>query len=113
MNTVNPQVLNAVEMTNQSVTGPSVPQRQGAGNAYQAVAQSMAISVQDASMLLRNLSTIATTAIGVATAKLVGGDATMIPVIEASQKVITDAAEAFKTIGVNSGEILQNFPSGD
>ena len=111
---LNPKIVKAVEITNKAVIDPDVVKVEGAGSSYQAVAQSMALSVQDASTLLRNVSTIATTAIGVATAKFIEEkDPKMLVIIQQSQDMITKTAETFKTIGTNSGEVLKSFPHGE
>ena len=74
----------------------------------------MALTVQDASSLLRNVNTLATTTMGAATAKLIkDGDPKMAAVIQQAQQTIQDAAESFKTIGTYSGDILKNFPTGE
>lgn len=85
---------------------------QAYAKAQQAVAQSTAIVVQDAADNLRNLSTITTTAIGVALAQLLAtGDPKYSKVIEEAQKVMTDSAANFATIGENAAKVLKAFPS--
>ena len=97
-----------------SNTPPTTQIRQeGAGKAYQAVAQSTALAVQDATDNLRNLSTISSTAQGVAMAQLLAtGENKYAKAIEVAQKMSEAAAQNFKTIGVNASDILKGFPSG-
>ncbi|UAA37891.1 hypothetical protein KIH87_14485 [Paraneptunicella aestuarii] len=80
--------------------------------AHQAVAQSTAIAIQDASDNLRNLSTITTTTIGIALAKLLAtGDTKYATVIEEAQKVLTKGAESFADIGEKAAKIAKDYPS--
>ncbi len=111
---ITPTVLEAVKSTNKLVVDPETTRTHGSGSAYQAVSQAMALTVQDASSLLRNINTLSTTAMGVATAKLISdGDPKMAAVIQQAQQTIENAAETFKTIGTYSGDILKNFPTGE
>ena len=78
--------------------------------AQQGVAQSTVIAVQDATDNLRNLSTITTTAIGVALSQLMlTGDPKYQKVIEESQKVLKKATENLATVGEISVKILKEF----
>ena len=101
-----------------STTGNSTPvttqiRQEGAGKAYQAVAQSTAIAVQDATDNLRNVSTISATALGVAMAQLLAtGEPKYVLAIEEAQKIAVDAANNFKVIGINAADVLKAFPSG-
>ncbi len=94
-------------------TDPGLPVMQGAGMATQAVAQSMAIAVQDSVDMLRNVTTIETTAIGMATAKwLEQPENPFYPVIiTTSTATMTAVAEVMKTIGENTVTILQKYES--
>lgn len=79
--------------------------------AQQAVAQSSAIAIQDATDNLRNLSTITTTAIGVALAQLLAtGDPKYAKVIEEAQKVMAKGTENYAKVGENASKILAEFP---
>jgi TPR repeat protein len=76
----------------------------------QAVAQSTSIAVQDAADYLRNLSTITSTAIGVALAQLLAtGDPKYSKVIEEAQKVMEKAAEHFSSVGEKAAKIQKDF----
>lgn len=87
----------------------------GAGKAYQSVSQSTAIAIQDAADNLRNISTISATAMGVAMAEMLatGDVAKYSPIITEANKMISDSATNFKTIGTNAEDVLKNFPVGD
>ena len=86
---------------------------QAAGLATQSVAQSMAIAIQDAADLLRNISTIESTAIGIATAKWIADPVNVAykEVIQTSQQVIGDTAKTMGEIGKIAAQILTEFPS--
>jgi hypothetical protein len=110
---VNPQVVDLINTVQAATMGPQVVKTSGAGKAYQAVAQSTAIAVQDAADTLRNMSTIATTAIGVAMAQyLATKDKDYLKAIDEAQTVMTNATQNFTNIGAAAGEILRGFPSG-
>ncbi len=86
---------------------------QGAGKAYQSVAQSMAIAVQDATDGLRNTTTMATTAMGVALAQfLATKDEEYLKAIAPAQGMITASTTTLTTVGTTATTILKAFPSG-
>lgn len=76
----------------------------------QAVAQSTAIAIQDATDNLRNLSTITTTAIGVALSQLLAtGEPKYSKVIEEAQNVMKKGVENFASVGEKSAKILKDY----
>ncbi len=94
---------------------PTVVKIQGAGKAYQSVAQSMALAVQDATDHLRNISTVATTAVAVATEMMISDPEKFgqyVKIINQAQESVNKAATTFKDIGTDAGDVLDNFPSG-
>lgn len=94
---------------------PQLIQNEGAGKAYQSVAQSMAIAIQDATDGLRNINTIANTALGVALAQGIAMNDPSIytSMISAISTLEANAASNFLTIGTNAGTILSQFPSSN
>ena len=109
---VNPQIVDALTVVKQNTLSGDVVRVNGAGKAYQSVAQSMAIAIQDATDNLRNTGQISNTAQGVAMAKLLETkNAFYVQVLEYAQKMNDSAAETFKTIGINAADILKGFPS--
>lgn len=83
------------------------------GQAYQSVAQSAAIAIQDAADYLRNVTTIATTAAGVAMAQYLANPAgaeQYRAVMAETQKFVAAAMSNFETIGVNAEKLLKHFP---
>lgn len=105
---------NSITQSNSSTTPYSSHIRQeGAGKSYQSVAQSTAIAIQDATDNLRNINTISSTAMGVAMAQfLATGETKYANAIEIAQKMSTEAASNFLTIGTNASDVLKGYPSG-
>jgi hypothetical protein len=92
---------------------PQVVLTSGAGKAYQSVAQSTAIAVQDATDALRNISTIATTAMGVAMAQLLAtGDQKYATALDKAKELVQDATEDYAKIGSAAAAVLKGFPAG-
>lgn len=86
------------------------PLAYGAGIAVQSISQSVAIAVQDASDLMRDIATIESTAIGVATKKMIAEKNPLyIPIIESCQKVMTDASKYWLEVGENGAKVLSAY----
>jgi len=83
-----------------------------AGRAYQSVAQSAAIAIQDGTDYLRNVSTISTTSIGVAMALLVAGDpkGNASTIIQTAQSVASAAVTQFTQVGTAAVQVATDFP---
>jgi hypothetical protein len=93
------------------VTGPT-PSAQSQAKAAQSVGQTTAIVIQDAADMLRNVSTIETTAIGAATAAwLATQDPAYALIIETSMSVMEQTAALYLTIGTNAATVLAKFES--
>jgi hypothetical protein len=87
---------------------------QSAADIIQAsIAQSMAQAVQDAVDTLRNISTIETTVIGVASAKWVAQPELVVyeAIIENAQKNITFAVTNLANVGETAAKVLKQFQS--
>ena len=107
-------LMNNVQQLQQATMSPNVIKASGAGKAYQSVAQSTAIAVQDATDTLRNLSTISSTAIGAAMAQMLADPKNASKyqqVITQAQDIMTQAAATFQTIGQDAATVLNGFPS--
>ena len=104
--------LDPVIRTQQATMYPDILFQSGAGKAFQFVAQSAAMAIQDATDNLRNLSTLSSTAIGVAMSQLMStGDAkTWGPVITAAQKIVSQGAADFQQIGMYAANVVKEFP---
>ena len=98
---VNSQVTDAIDQAQIAAMSLGVITRSGAGKAYQSVAQTTAIAVQDAADHLRNLSTLSATALGVAVAQfLATGEPKYLQAVEAVQGMVKSAADDFQKIGL-------------
>ncbi|MGK7956432.1 MAG: hypothetical protein AB4063_14465 [Crocosphaera sp.] len=105
--------LGDVSKINAELLDPKTVRTQGAGKAYQSVAQSMAIAVQDATNYLENALIVSSSAIAVATAKMVatGQVEPYDKIIAQAGKTIDMAAQNFSDIGKKASDILKDFPS--
>jgi len=114
MTKVNPLIVDVLQQTQTATLTQGVVLTSGAGKAYQSVAQSTALAVQDAADALRNVSTMATTAAGVALAQILAtGQAELYqPTLDSAQSIMTNAIADFGKIGMAAGEILKTFPAG-
>jgi glycerol kinase len=102
-------------MSSDSSITPQIMKEEGAMKAYQSVAQSMALAIQDAVDNLRNINTISATAMGVAMAQMLADPATAAvyePIVTNAQQMSTSASGNFLTIGQNAAAVLNGFPSG-
>jgi uncharacterized protein YukE len=109
---VNPQVVDLINQVHRATLYEDRITRSGAGKAYQSVAQSSAIAVQDATDALRNISTIATTAAGVAIAQLLAtGNGQYVDALKEIQKMVTSAADDYAKVGAAATVIINQFPT--
>jgi hypothetical protein len=109
---VNPKVIDMINQAQAAAMDYQVVKTSGAGKAYQSVAQSAAIAVQDATDALRNISTISTTAAGVVIAQMIAGNDANAQVLTQVQSMMTSATEDYERIGAAAIKILGSFPSG-
>ena len=111
---INPQIVDAINASQVATMSPQVVKTSGAGKAYQSVAQSTAIAVQDAADNLRNVSLISSTAAGVALSQMLAtGDTTpYTDVLTQAKDLMTNAVTNFAAIGQSAAQILREFPSG-
>ncbi|NEQ40436.1 MAG: hypothetical protein F6K40_31085 [Okeania sp. SIO3I5] len=109
------QTKQSILINTRTNLAPEIVKTEGAGKAYQSVAQSMAIAVQDATDNLRNITTISSTAIAVCT-QLMIAERKVTPyaeIIAKSQETLSSTVKIFEKVGKSSGTILKEFPSGD
>ncbi|WP_422506080.1 hypothetical protein [Stenotrophomonas sp. GZD-301] len=110
---VNAQVIDVINQVQFATMSPQVVLTSGAGKAYQSVAQSAAIAVQDAADALRNVSTIATTAAGVAMAQyLATGEDKYAKALTQAQSLMQGATDDFARVGTAAATVLKDFPAG-
>jgi hypothetical protein len=112
---VNPQTINTIEALQQSTLTGTLIKHAGAGKAYQSVSQSTAMAVQDATDSLRNVSTMSTTAMGVAISQMLatGEVDKYAPIIQHAADMVKQSATNFELIGANASSLLKGFPVGD
>ncbi len=111
LTTVNPQILDAVTQTNKNVLQGA--RAAGSGIAYQHVAQSAAIAIQDAVEYLRNIAAVSTATTGVAMGMLLAEQRPQCAnaALEAAQTAMKNASALFAEVGANAANVLKNFPS--
>lgn len=110
---VNPQIIDVINQSQLATMSPQVVLTSGAGKAYQSVAQSTAIAIQDATDTLRNISTIATTAAGVAMAQfLATGDKKYAEALVHAQDMMQAATQDYAQVGSIAASVLKGFPAG-
>jgi len=112
LSTLNTQILDTVQQVRTAVTYPEITFDTGSGKAFNFVAQAAAMAVQDATDNLRNISTMSTTAIGVAMTQLVssGDIQTWGPILQVAQTLVRNCAVDFQTIGTQAADVLRSFP---
>jgi hypothetical protein len=109
----NPSIIELINNAQTATMGTGVVLTSGAGKAYQSVAQSAAIAVQDATDALRNITTIATAASGVAIAHLLAGkdpDGRYKDALNAAQGMMEKATGDYASVGKAAATILNGFP---
>ncbi|AHE27328.1 hypothetical protein V4E86_05680 [Burkholderia pseudomallei] len=110
---VNSQVIDVINQSQLATMSPQVVLTSGAGKAYQSVAQSTALAVQDATDALRNITTIATTAAGVAMAQfLATGKPQYATALTQAQEMMKSATDDYAKIGTVAATVLKGFPAG-
>lgn len=112
---MNVQLLDTLSSVRGAVATPEMTWETGSGKAFNFVAQAAAMAVQDATDNLRNVSTMSTTAIGVAMTQLIssGDYDTWQPVVSIAQGLVKSCADDFQNIGLTAARVLQSFPPGE
>jgi len=114
-NETNQQISHTLQVIQEQDIQGNSARVAGAGKAFQSVSQSSALAVQDATDNLRNVNTMATTAMGVALSQMLAtGDVeTYSNIIEEANKMVQGGANNYVTIGSSAGSMLGNFPTGN
>lgn len=112
---------NAINTINSSVCTPQMVKLQGAGKAYQMVAQSMALAIGDATDYLRNMEALSVAATTVLVEQVVK-DAVQDKELKAAEvagvigmlnsNLMGPVIQNFSTIGQDAATILKGFPDG-
>jgi hypothetical protein len=114
MNVVDPAIVDAINQTQKATLDAQVVLTGGAGKAYQAVAQSAALAIQDAVEALRHTSAVSASATGIALAQfLASGDPRYLEALPAAQAMVTKGIEDFRALALAASELVKEFPSGD
>ena len=84
---------------------------QAVAKAVQSIAQSAAISVQDATDMMRNVTTVEVTAIGVATAKWIADPSNVqyVEIINKALSTLKETALLYETMGQKAANVLKQF----
>ena len=114
MTQVNPLITDVITQTQRATLTKGPIQASGQGKAYQSVAQSTAIASPATTDALRNVTTVASTAAGVALAQILAtGNAKQYqPALDTAKAMVTTAIEDFAAVGEAAGKVLSSFPSG-
>lgn len=105
-----PYTDSSVDYINTTVTDQSVVSMNAAGQAYQSVANSMALAVENSSTTFLNFSTIAAAALAKATENYMLDPAPPWPdVIKTLQDAITTQADIIKTVGTNTSGVMKSY----
>jgi hypothetical protein len=111
--TVDARIIDAINRTQEAVLAPQIVLTSGAGKAYQLVAQSAAIAIQDATDALRATSIIAATAASVTMTKfLTSGDPKYLLGLTAARDMMATATNDFAKVGATAASMVKEFPSG-
>ena len=106
-------IIGANMAISSSVSGakrPPTPLNRGAGQAVQSISQSIAIAVQDAVDTMRNIATVQSSALGVATQKHIETkDHEYIPIRDHCQKSMNRSVEYWESVGKKGADILTSY----
>lgn len=102
----------SVDYINQTVTNASVVNMNATGQAYQGVANSMALAVENTSSNLANFSTIVQAGMAKALEEyMVTQSETWVTVIAELQALLLTQASTLKTVGQDAGTVMAVFGS--
>lgn len=106
-------VVESVDRSQSATMGWEVVKAGADGKAYQAVAASAALAIQDAVDALRHSTAIATAASGMAlTQFLASGDPRYLEALAAARTMVDNAVASLAAVGEAAGAIVRDFPSG-
>jgi hypothetical protein len=106
-------ILDAINQIQLAVMSPQSVRASGAGKAYQLVAHSAALAVQDAANALGGMSTIAATASSVALTRfLTTGDPKYLAGVAAALDMVKSATDDFARVSAAASAAVTSFPSG-
>jgi len=110
---VDPRVIDAIVQSQHATMDPQTVLAEARGKAYQAIAQSAAIAVQDAADALRGVTSLATAATGAALSQyLATGDPRFLEVLPQAREMVDGAIEDFSAVGTAAARLMTEFPAG-
>lgn len=110
---VDAEVIDAINQATMAVMSPQVAVASGAGKAYQMVAQSCALALQDATDSLRNVNMLADATAAAALSQLMStGDERYQLILDATVAMRSQAVEIYSKAAAAATTALKNFPSG-
>jgi hypothetical protein len=110
VNTIIADAINQIEL---AVMSPASVRTSGAGKAYQLVAHSAALAVQDAASALGGMSTIAATASAAALTRfLTTGDPKYLAGVAAAVDMVKLATDDFARVSAAASAAVNGFPAG-
>ncbi|MEM7244846.1 MAG: hypothetical protein AAF533_05850 [Acidobacteriota bacterium] len=107
---MSPEVTAALSAMQSSVLSKQAIGASACGKAYQSVAQSGAIAVQDGTDYLRYVEMIAATSIGVALAQIAADEPQGQKLLKTAQKLVPTAAKNFQAVGKAAAAVVNAFP---
>lgn len=110
----NPSATQTLADLQKATLDDTVIRQSGSGKAFQSVSQSAAIAVQDATDFVRNISTISSTALGIAMSNMIE-DPTKASdystVITNINNIMSNAATFYKDLSGDSATVVNKFPT--
>lgn len=111
---VDDAIIDAINEMQHATINPDAVRAVAGGKAYQLIALSAALAVQDATDMLRNNTMIASTASGIALSALIEtGDPRFQTSIVYAQTVMTDAIANYEAIGKIAAQLLASFSAAE
>ncbi|NOH73182.1 hypothetical protein F0225_17835 [Vibrio pectenicida] len=111
---VNTQIVETVNQVQEATLTGNVIKASGTGKALQSISQSSAIAVQDATDNLRNINTMATTAMGVALSQMLatGQTTPYSEILNQVNTLVQQSTTNFTNVGEGASKVLQEFSNG-
>jgi 23S rRNA maturation-related 3'-5' exoribonuclease YhaM len=111
---VNTQIVDTVNKVQEATLSGNVVKVSGTGKAFQSISQSSAIAVQDATDNLRNINTMATTAMGVALSQMLATGQTepYAGILKEVNTLVIQSTTNFTSVGTGASQVLEEFSKG-
>ncbi|WP_415837589.1 hypothetical protein [Shewanella denitrificans] len=111
---MNTQIVATVNKVQEATLSGNVIKASGTGKAFQSISQSSAIAVQDATDNLRNINTMATTAMGVALSQMLATGLTepYAEILKEVNTLVIQSTTNFTSVGSGASKVLEDFSKG-